>query len=544
MKHWMIRTAMVLLAVFSVAPVHADDLEITRWDDGLEWFLEAEHLAAGEARTFLVHLTLLEDHTPVSEGRATLELRNQDDEVIVSGSAEADRPGIFPIGLDLPAAGEYALVGRLELDGGERTADLGRLEVPDPHEHSHAHENEATHAHEDDHEQGHEHHEGIWSRIRHWFDHDHSHDNGHEDHDAHDDHHDHQEEDGISFLKETQWRMNFAVVTARSEPFAERVEVPGSIREIPGARARLVTPADGVITAIEHWPKLGQSIDRREPLMRLTLLPDSAAASGLTLDIARAGERLAAAEADLERLTALADEGVIADSRVVEARRERNTARAELADASERQARLGGDADADSIILRAPANGRLEQLAVSPGEVVQAGQHLATVLDGSRQWLVAQLYPADFARVTELGDALVRVPGNRDWRTLEGPPVWESGEFGGSPGLLQVAFALPGDEAGYRPGLPVTVALAVGPPKQRILLPRQALIDDDGIPVVMIQTGGESFERRPVRTGLYAAGQVEIVAGLEAGERVVTEGAYAVLLAGRDTDDIGHGHSH
>ena len=539
MKDWIIGLSAALVAALATLPVLADESEITRWADGLEWFLEAEPLAAGESRTFLVHATRLDNHSPVTEGSVALALHDGNGDVVAQGAAEAERPGIFPVTLELPAAGRYALVGRHEGPEGERSSDLGEVDIPDAPDHDHAHDNDHRHDDEYDHEDDHEHPHGIWSWLRHWFSHEHAHDDDH----GHD-HDENEDGDAITFLKETQWRMNFAVAPVRREPFAERIEVPGTVRDAPGARSRLIAPANGVVTAAGSWPQYGRGVEHGEPLMRLTLLPDTGAASGLALDVARARERLVAAESELERMTTLAEDGVVAESRVVEARRERNTARAELDDARERQGRLGGDADPEAIVLRAPAGGRVESLDVGPGEVVRAGQQLATVLDGERLWLVAHLYPADLERVRTLTDPMVRQPGNRDWDALEGDPVWESGEFEAPGQLLRVAFALEAGASRYRPGMPVTVAVATEAPRERILLPRQALIDDDGVAVVIVQTSGETFERRPVRTGMRAAGRVEIVSGLEAGEQVVTEGAYAVLLAGRDTDEAGHGHAH
>ena len=55
-------------------------------------------------------------------------------------------------------------------------------------------------------------------------------------------------------------------------------------------------------------------------------------------------------------------------------------------------------------------------------------------------------------------------------------------------------------------------------------------VDEDGQPVVFVQVGGESFERRMVRTGLRDATHSEVVDGLDEGERVVVNGAYVVRL--------------
>jgi cobalt-zinc-cadmium efflux system membrane fusion protein len=56
--------------------------------------------------------------------------------------------------------------------------------------------------------------------------------------------------------------------------------------------------------------------------------------------------------------------------------------------------------------------------------------------------------------------------------------------------------------------------------------------------------GGESFGRRVVRLGIRDGNQVQVVEGLEPGERVVTRGAYLVRLAGASPAAAGHGHAH
>ena len=75
-------------------------------------------------------------------------------------------------------------------------------------------------------------------------------------------------------------------------------------------------------------------------------------------------------------------------------------------------------------------------------------------------------------------------------------------------------------------------------------MPRSAIIDDGGQPVVYVQTGGESFARRPVRLGMRGVDYIAVDAGLKAGERVVHRGAYRLRLAAADPAETGHGHAH
>ena len=63
---------------------------------------------------------------------------------------------------------------------------------------------------------------------------------------------------------------------------------------------------------------------------------------------------------------------------------------------------------------------------------------------------------------------------------------------------------------------------AVASVAPRVVVPSQAIREDGGREVVFVYDG-EAVERRAVRLGARSGGQVEIVAGLRAAERVVLE---------------------
>ena len=92
-------------------------------------------------------------------------------------------------------------------------------------------------------------------------------------------------------------------------------------------------------------------------------------------------------------------------------------------------------------------------------------------------------------------------------------------------------------------GQMVEARIYTGPEKEALCVPAASVYNDEGRKVVFVQTQGESFEKRQVRTGSVYRGYVEILSGVAAGEHVVTKGVYFVKLAGTSTD-IGHGHTH
>jgi membrane fusion protein, heavy metal efflux system len=109
---------------------------------------------------------------------------------------------------------------------------------------------------------------------------------------------------------------------------------------------------------------------------------------------------------------------------------------------------------------------------------------------------------------------------------------------------VPIVFELDDPPPAVAIGQAVTLRL-ITPSAEGVSIPRAALVDDAGQPIVFVQVGGESFERRPVRVGSpREGGYVHIAAGLEPGERIVTRGAHLVRLAALSPQTPGHGHVH
>jgi len=77
-----------------------------------------------------------------------------------------------------------------------------------------------------------------------------------------------------------------------------------------------------------------------------------------------------------------------------------------------------------------------------------------------------------------------------------------------------------------------TAWLDGGEPGQTIVVPNDAVQQLEGKPVVFVAKpdgqGGARFERRDVQVGGTARGETQILRGLDGGDTVVVEGAFAV----------------
>ena len=115
--------------------------------------------------------------------------------------------------------------------------------------------------------------------------------------------------------------------------------------------------------------------------------------------------------------------------------------------------------------------------------------------------------------------------------------------FDKQTGSIPFIFEVINPEMKLKIGQMVEARLYTDLEKEALCVPLSSVYKDEGRKVVFIQSGGESFEKRIVRTGSVFRGYIEILNGAAPGEYVVSKGAYFVKLAGTSTP-IGHGHTH
>ncbi len=174
----------------------------------------------------------------------------------------------------------------------------------------------------------------------------------------------------------------------------------------------------------------------------------------------------------------------------------------------------------DGLAMRAPASGRLSDFALQVGEAVRVDQRVGRI-DDAQFKLVAHIDEYYLNRVA---------PGRRGVATLDGSDhavevsrVYR--QVKDRRFSAELLFAR--QPAGLQPGMSIDVRLTLGEPKPALVLPNGPYLNDSGGAWVYALSGdGADALRRPVRTGRRNAGQVEVLGGLAAGERVLIS-AYA-----------------
>jgi RND family efflux transporter MFP subunit len=263
---------------------------------------------------------------------------------------------------------------------------------------------------------------------------------------------------------------------------------------------------------------VGQRVRRGQVLLELDhrVLDSELQQANAALSEAEASVGLA--RANLARGQNLAKDRYISAAQLDELRAVRTQA-----DARRNTARAARDAAAlrrSFAELRAPDDGIISKRMVQPGQVVGAGTELLRLIrDGRLEWR-AELAEAELALVTP-GDR-VRLH-TRDGRSVTGSVRAVSPGLDPQSRTGTVYADLP-DPQGLQPGtyLEGRISTGHGP---ALVAPAVAVVQRDGYPQVFTVDADNIAHRVRIRTGTAQDGYIEVLEGLNAGDRIVERGA-------------------
>jgi RND family efflux transporter MFP subunit len=242
--------------------------------------------------------------------------------------------------------------------------------------------------------------------------------------------------------------------------------------------------------------------------------------------VAQASEAVEKSRRDLERARQLRADEVATQEQVEDLTTAYNVARSNL-QAAEFNARFA------SIV--APADGVVLQRLAKASELVQGGQPVLVIGATGEGWVVrTALADRDAVRVN-LGDeakvSFDAFPGRR----FAGRVTRIGSSADPYTGTFEVEIEVVPDGARFARGLVAKVELALGEDDgSQTVVPVTALVEANGPAAIVyvLDAGAGVARRRSVTVGPITGEQVVVVAGLDPGEQVVTDGA-AWLTDGR-----------
>ena len=380
-----------------------------------------------------------------------------------------------------------------------------------------------------------------------------------------------------------------AIYWTRREPVVEIKTAEAAVRSGAAGAPNAVLNASGYVTArrratvsskvtgkvMEIFVEEGKAVRQGQVLARLDdsqlramLNVDQAQLNAAKRATAENEARLREAELTLGRRQQLVKDKVISRAELDSAEAEVEALKARIAMAQQQvevaQTQVAArQTDLADMVVRAPFNGIAISKDAQPGEMispvsagggftrtgictivdmsslevevdvsesyinrVKSGQPVEVSLDAYPEWRI----PSKVITTVPSADrqkATVRVRIGFDPSTYSGSPRAESRGDQLDPRILpdmsvKVSFL---DEKAQ----PAAAGAAARP---RLLVPKGAVRTVDGTAIVFV-VRGERAERRAVKTGANDGDLVEVISGLTAGDRVVTEGAAALADGAR-----------
>lgn len=178
--------------------------------------------------------------------------------------------------------------------------------------------------------------------------------------------------------------------------------------------------------------------------------------------------------------------------------------------------------------IEAPFDGVVSHRHVDPGDAAVPGQPLFQVADTGEMWVTALIDDIDVGKVHEGQEVEIvlpaylgrRIPGRIERVGATATPRTQTG-IGGK--VVRTRIALTGRRGPLRPGMEVDVRAEAIIARDVLLVPADAVIEDESGRWTFVVEGGRA-RRREVSLGANNYVQAEITDGLSAGERVVVDG--------------------
>ena len=269
-----------------------------------------------------------------------------------------------------------------------------------------------------------------------------------------------------------------------------------------------VTPRISSVVSVIHFEE-GQNVDAGAVLVELDSREIRA-----DLDLAEAN--LSERRSRFGRLEALAASQVVSEVELEEIQAQLQVAEAQVNSA---RARL------EDTVIRAPFSGEVGLRRVSVGGLVQPNT-VITTLDDTAVMKIEFSVPEEYLSVMREDLAIEATAAAWPDRAFTGSVTSVDSRVDPMTRSLAVVALMPNEDRALKPGMFLQVDIS----RRRenvVLAPEGALVPRQGRQFVFVVDEGRAEERQ-VSLGSRRPGQVEITAGLQPGEQIVTQGVQRI----------------
>jgi Cu(I)/Ag(I) efflux system membrane fusion protein len=181
-----------------------------------------------------------------------------------------------------------------------------------------------------------------------------------------------------------------------------------------------------------------------------------------------------------------------------------------------------------SMPLRSKANGVVLEKPSIEGRRFLPGEVLYQIADLSSVWILADVFEQDIGRVHPDQAVTIKIDAYPD-KTLSGKVDFVYPTITPETRTAIVRIKLPNSDGLLKPDMYARVEFASFHSKDRVLaIPDSAILDTGIRQIALVDLSAGRFEPRAVKLGMRADGYVEVLEGLQAGEKVVIKANFLI----------------
>ncbi len=346
--------------------------------------------------------------------------------------------------------------------------------------------------------------------------------------------------DGAVHLTAEQIKTNNIQTTkVVEEEISPTIDAIGRIKPRSGAESQVFAPFPGrVLAEADRLPRLGDQVragqflaDIEQIFAASERVQFKTASLQLQSEIDQARQEVDLRQMEFDRSRQLYDGGAIALKEFQATESNLKQAQAKLEGAQRAGAEYDQAAAQQSeqrrTPIRAPISGAITSLNLIPGEQVEPSKSLMTIVDTATVWAEAAVHESDLTKIRRALTAEIVIPSDPS-RSHHGRLVNIGIAVDAQNRTIPVTFAVPNSNQNLKIEMAIEARIPTGKPQKTIVVPAAAILSEQGISSVFVETQPGVFQRRAVTPGARRVGNIAILEGLSAGEKVVSVGAQSL----------------
>ena len=354
----------------------------------------------------------------------------------------------------------------------------------------------------------------------------------------------------VRISEEDMKRFGIEVAKAGGGSFDQHIRVPGEIVINSDLLAHIVPRVSGVVRQVRKH--LGDFVKKGEIMAVIGSRELADAKSAYLTSI----ERFHLAEPFFEREEKLWKKKISSEQDFLDAKKNLTEAKIEMQSAKHKLHALGltmkdikeiPSEPAELLTafdITAPFNGTIIEKDITHGEVVREDDDIFVIANLDTVWVDLRVPQKDVCSIKKGQE--VNISGNANATEAEGIIDYVHPLIDEKTRTKLVRVVLDNTSGLFQPGTFITANVLVENCNAKVVVAKSVIQDVDGKSCVFVHTG-QGFEPRPVTIGRSNNGYVEITAGLETGEIIVTQNSFRIkaqLEKAAGGEQAGHGHSH